>query len=282
MNTYSIKEIERLTDIKAHTIRIWEQRYNLVEPHRTDTNIRYYTNDQLKKILNVNSLYKAGYKISKIAKLSDEQLKEKIASLQSDNNYEIIISEFLKATIDFDEESFNKIFSDCINKYGIETSIVDILYPFLEKIGVLWQTDKIHPAQEHFISNLIRQKIIANTDSLKTKISKPESFLLFLPEGELHEISLLFYNYILKKNGYSVIYLGQSVPLADLVKVIEYCKPDNIVMYSINHDVKDQISHYVKEIATFSFIKKFFVKTSYDLDKQSNITYFSTISDLLD
>ncbi len=281
MNTYSIKEIERLTDIKAHTIRIWEQRYNLLEPLRTDTNIRYYTNDHLKKILNVNSLYKAGYKISKIAELSEEQLRDKIASLQSNNNFETIIAEFVKVTIDFDEESFNKLFSDCINKYGIETSIIDILYPFLDKIGVLWQTDKIHPAQEHFISNLIRQKIIANTDSLKTKVSKSETFLLFLPEGELHEISLLFYNYILKKNGYKVIYLGQSVPLKDLVKVIEYCKPDNIIMYSINHDVKGRIPHYVEQIATFSFIKKFFVKTSYDIGKQSSITPFSSISDFL-
>jgi len=281
MNTYSIKEIERLTDIKAHTIRIWEQRYNLLEPLRTDTNIRYYTNEHLKKILNVNSLYKAGYKISKIAELSEEQLKDKIASLQSNNNFETIIAEFVKVTIDFDEESFNKLFSDCINKYGIETSIIDILYPFLDKIGVLWQTDKIHPAQEHFISNLIRQKIIANTDSLKTKVSKAETFLLFLPEGELHEISLLFYNYILKKNGYKVIYLGQSVPLKDLVKVIEYCKPDNIIMYSINHDVKERIPHYIKKIATFSFVKKLFVKTSYDIGKQSNITPFSSISDFL-
>lgn len=281
MNTYSIKEIERLTDIKAHTIRIWEQRYNLLEPLRTDTNIRYYTNEHLKKILNVNSLYKAGYKISKIAELSEEQLKDKIASLQSNNNFETIIAEFVKVTIDFDEESFNKLFSDCINKYGIETSIIDILYPFLDKIGVLWQTDKIHPAQEHFISNLIRQKIIANTDSLKTKVSKAETFLLFLPEGELHEISLLFYNYILKKNGYKVIYLGQSVPLKDLVKVIEYCQPDNIIMYSINHDVKGRIPHYVEQIATFSFVKKLFVKTSYDIGKQSNITPFSSISDFL-
>lgn len=281
MNTYSIKEIERLTDIKAHTIRIWEQRYNLLKPHRTDTNIRYYTNDDLKKILNVNSLYKAGYKISKIAELSEEQLKEKIASLQSNNNFETIISEFVKVTIYFDEESFNKLFSDCINKYGIETSIIDILYPFLDKIGVLWQTDKIHPAQEHFISNLIRQKIITYTDSLKTKVSKSETFLLFLPEGELHEISLLFYNYILKKNGYKVIYLGQSVPLNDLVKVIEYCKPDNIMMYSINHDVKENISKYVDKITTFSFIKKFFIKTTYIIEKQSNIIYFSTVSDFI-
>ncbi len=281
MNTYSIKEIERLTDIKAHTIRIWEQRYNLLTPHRTETNIRYYTNDDLKKILNVNLLYKSGYKISKIAELSEEQLKEKIASLQSNSNFDSIIAEFIKVTVDFDEESFNKLFNDCINKYGIETSIIDILYPFLDKIGVLWQTDKIHPAQEHFISNLIRQKIIANTDSLKTKVSKAETFLLFLPEGELHEISLLFYNYILKKNGYKVIYLGQSVPLKDLVKVIDYCKPDNIMMYSINHDVKERLPYFIKKIGTFPFVKKLFVKTSYDIEKQEGITEFSTISDFL-
>lgn len=230
MGNYSIKELEQLSGIKAHTIRIWEKRYNLVEPSRTATNIRYYSDEDLKKIINVSVLNTHGVKISKIADLTSEQLFQKVAELsESRDDIEIYINQLVVSMVDLDEEKFEQILGGLIGRYGFENTVIQVVYPFLEKIGILWLTNNISPAQEHFISHLIRQKLIVAIDSLPRAPKEAKSVLLYLPENELHELGLLFYTYIAKKEGFRIFYLGQSVPYNDLKLVYAQHKPDVIV-----------------------------------------------------
>lgn len=221
MAVYSIKDIEKITGIKAHTIRIWERRHGLVIPKRTDTNIRYYSDDDLKDILNISILNQNGLKISKIAKLSKEEVRAKVSSLiESPKEFENIIDKMLLSMIEIDEKSFLKTFSDSWQEYGFEEMIESIFFPFLERLGILWQTGSIKPAQERFISNLLRQKLIVAIDN-EMFDEKPDKdkIIFFLPENELHEISLLFYSFIAREKGYEVIYLGASIPIKDLIEV---------------------------------------------------------------
>ncbi|MDX5348515.1 MAG: MerR family transcriptional regulator, partial [Hymenobacteraceae bacterium] len=183
MAHYSIKELEHLSGVKAHTIRIWEQRYNLLHPKRTETNIRYYTDADLKLLLNIALLNQRGFKISRIAKMSEQELRQEVLKLtDTADGYDAQISKMLLAMIELDEEQFDKIFSTVNLQLGFENNIQHVIYPFLERIGILWQTGSINPAHEHFISNLIRQKMVVAIDG-QVKKSLPEKgkFLLFLP-----------------------------------------------------------------------------------------------------
>jgi DNA-binding transcriptional MerR regulator len=230
MGKYSIKELEKLSGIKAHTIRIWEKRHHLVTPQRTQTNIRYYSDEDLKKIINVSVLNNHGVKISKIVGLTTDQIYRQVNELsETNNNIEIYIDQLVLAMIDMEEEPFEKILSTLVLKFGFEKTVVEIVYPFLEKIGILWLTNNITPAQEHFISNLIRQKMIVAIDGLPLVPKSARKALLFLPENELHELGLLFYHYITKKEGFRTYYLGQAVPYKDLKYVAEHHQPDLII-----------------------------------------------------
>jgi len=231
MANYSIKDLENFTGIKAHTIRIWEKRYNLVEPKRTCTNIRYYDDEDLKKLLNVSILNRHGYKISNIANFTENSINEKIINLaQTQNDVESQIEGLVLAMIDLDENKFDKVFNTAIINFGFEETILKLIYPFFERIGILWQIGSINPAQEHFISNLIRQKLIMAIDGLVTKISNTsKTFLLFLPEGEHHELGLIFYHYLIKKHNHKVIYLGETVPIDALTEVSKSIQLDCLV-----------------------------------------------------
>jgi MerR family transcriptional regulator, light-induced transcriptional regulator len=224
MANYTIKDLERLSGIKAHTIRIWEKRYGLIEPERTQTNIRSYCDAELKKLLNISILNRNGFKISKIAVLSTDEIANSIHKItENPTDAESQIENLSIAMIDLDETKFEKILSRAIIQLGFEDSIIKIVNPFLIRIGIMWQTGSINPAQEHFISNLIRQKMMVAIDSQipdETPVSK--TFLLFLPEGENHELALLFANYIIRKRGHRVIYLGQNVPINDLKEIIRF------------------------------------------------------------
>jgi DNA-binding transcriptional MerR regulator len=231
MATYTIKDLERLSGIKAHTIRIWEKRYSLIAPQRTATNIRHYCDGELKKLLNISLLNRNGIKISILANLSNEEINEKINQLiYSHRDTETIIENLAIAMIDLDEARLEKILSRAIMQLGFEETIIKVFYPFLIKIGVMWQTGIINPAQEHFISYLIRRKLLVAIDALMTT-SNPGSkrFALFLPEGEYHELGLLFFYYLIKRRGHQVIYLGQSVPLNDLFET-KKLKPVNYLV----------------------------------------------------
>jgi len=219
MAVYSIKELEKLSGIKAHTIRIWEKRYNLIDPHRTNTNIRYYSDENLKKILNVAVLNRQGIKISRIAKLNDQELKEEIIRVTGISDaHDTLVDSLVIAMIDLDEYKLDAIIKKSVDKTGLKETVTHVLYPFLEKVGIMWQSGDVNPAQEHLVSALIRQKIIAATDHLpNTYNPKAKRFLLVLPEGEWHEIPLLFAQYLVKEANHQPIYLGQSVPYSDLL-----------------------------------------------------------------
>ncbi len=251
MAYYSIKDLEKLSGIKAHTLRIWEKRYNLVEPKRTDTNIRFYDDHDLKKILNVALLNRNGFKISHIARYDNKEISDKINEISStDQETETSIDNLVIAMIELDERKFEKILSRSIMQYGFEETILSVIYPFFVKIGLLWQTGAINPAQEHFISNLTRQKIIVAIDAIvDTDDNNSKRFILFLPEGELHELGLLFYYYLIRKRGHRVVYLGQSVPFEDLERVVDI-KPCDYILTSFNSSITGiNINEYISKLS---------------------------------
>lgn len=229
MNKFTIKDLENLSGIKAHTIRIWEQRYSFLKPQRTATNIRYYSNHELKMLLNISLLNKYGFKISHINRMSNDELREKTLTLtNAQAQQERIVNELIQHMIDVELDGFEKVLDQYIQLRGVEKTITYIIFPFLERIGILWLTDHINPAQEHLITNIIRQKLIVGIDNAVTPFSLKTKMLLFLPENEHHELGLLFLQYMLKSRGVKVIYLGANVPLKDLEYVVELKKPDYV------------------------------------------------------
>jgi MerR family transcriptional regulator, light-induced transcriptional regulator len=248
---YSIKDLEHLSGIKAHTLRIWEQRYNFLHPDRTDTNIRLYNDDDLKLILNVSLLRDNGYKISKIAGMDARQIGEAVRQItdQHGNHHNEQIHALSLAMIDLDEERFEKIMSTNILQQGFEQTMMQVVFPFLRKIGVLWQTGSVTPAQEHFISNLIRQKLIVAIDgSFVSSKDKNKKYLLYLPEGELHELSLLFCYYAIKSRKNRVIYLGQNVPLQDVISTYHIYKPDYVLTILTTNKSVGKTQKYISSL----------------------------------
>lgn len=282
MNSFTIKDIENLSGIKAHTIRIWEQRYSFLKPQRTETNIRYYSCDEVKTILNIALLNKYGFKISHIDKMNEVEMKEKILSLSGTlAQQERIVNDLIQQMIDLDMEEFERIADNYILARGIEKTIIQIIFPFLEKTGILWLTNHINPAQEHLVTNIIRQKLIVGIEGVSTPLKINKSVLLFLPEGEYHELGLLFLYYLLKSRGATVIYLGANIPMVDMEFVAKLKKPDYLYTHlstvgnSFNFEkfislldkrfkgskvvISGQLTHvYEKKIpAHFKFIKSF-------------------------
>jgi len=250
MAVYSIKELETLSGIKAHTIRIWEKRYCLIEPHRTNTNIRYYTDNDLKKILNVAVLNRQGIKISNIAKLNELELKEEIIRVSgSSNSSGTIVDSMVMSMIDFDEYKLEALIAKSISKKGFKSTVTDVLCPFLQKVGINWQSGDIYPAQEHFVSYLIRQKIIAATDALSNTFNpNGKKFLMLLPEGEWHEITLLIAQYLIKEAKHEVIYLGQSVPYSDVLAIGAAKNFDFVVVSSTTSLPGFEMLLYLKDL----------------------------------
>jgi DNA-binding transcriptional MerR regulator len=227
MNAFTIRDLENLSGIKAHTIRIWEQRYNFLKPCRTCTNIRYYSNDELKTVLNIALLNKYGFKISHIGRMQPQEIREKIVELEDAKAVqERIVNQLVQEMVDLDMERFEKVIEDYICASGIERTVTQVIFPFLEKIGILWQTGHINAAQEHLVSNIIRQKLIEAIEGTVSHIQLNKSVLLFLPEGEHHELGLLFMYYLLKSRGAKTIYLGANSPLKDVEHVMQLKKPD--------------------------------------------------------
>ena len=251
-NFYSIKDLERITGIKAHTIRIWEKRYNIVEPERTDSNIRHYSDADLKRIMNVSILVNNGHKISKVASLNEPELSEKILELNTvySAGRSGQIDSLVVAMIELDEVKFEKILNASITNTGFEDTLFNVIYPLLNKIGVLWQIGSIKPSHEHFISNLIRQKLYVAIDALSPdRTANNKSFLLVLPEWELHDIGLLVYNFLIRKKGHNTIFLGQGVPLEDVAAVKENIRPDVLVTSFSSSVLMEKMIGYLRELS---------------------------------
>jgi len=214
MNQFTIGDIENLCGIKAHTLRIWEQRYKVFVPKRKQSNHRTYSNDDLKELLRISFLYHNNYKISKIAQLNREEIKQEVETVSiRENNYPVFISQLIEASIDLDKERFEKIVNNIVLRIGLEKSIKGVFCPFLHRIGLLWMTNNVIPAQEHFASHIIRKKIICATDGLDVPTNPDYNIVLFTPRGEHHEIPLLIVNYYLRKQNIRTTYLGADVPL---------------------------------------------------------------------
>lgn len=266
---YSINDLEKITGIKAHTIRMWEKRYNAVSPQRTATNIRYYKDLDLKKLLNISTLNKHGIKISHIIKMCPDEIHEKILEISNNaSDFETYINSLVVAMIELNEDGFEKILSNTILKLGFEKTVTHVLYPFLEKVGILWIIGTINPAQEHFIVSLIRQKLIVAIDGQnKIDNKQAKTFLLFLPENELHELGLLFYSYLIKKKGHQVIYLGQSVPFKDIIEVLKIRSADYLFTYFVAAIAPEEIPAYLERLSNELSDKKVFI-TGLQVNKQ--------------
>ena len=252
-NKYSIKDLENFTLIKAHTIRIWEQRYNLFEPKRTDTNIRYYNDDDLKKILNINLLYNHGHKISKIAALAEPEIiiiaKEIIMENQSD--FQSDIDFLIVSILNFNKTSINNRLNKKIEELSMEGLYDKIIIPTLMKIGELWQVSSFEIIHEHFFSNLLRDFIINKTNALKDSTDLVKSAVLFLHAQEQHELPLLMHQYILTRNGYSCYYFGQNLPIEELNFALKKINPQLVVsvfVAQIKEKVFQSLMNHLEDI----------------------------------
>jgi DNA-binding transcriptional MerR regulator len=287
---FTIKDLENISGIKAHTIRIWEKRYNLLEPKRSDTNIRYYSHQNLQKLLNVVLLSKNNYKISKIAKMSEEEILQESREVAFATGVNDEAINALKLSMfQFDKVLFNNTYHKLLSKKTFKEIFKEVFIPFLQHIGLLWQTDTLLPAHEHFISNLIAQKIHINIENLEHGIKDSEkTYVLFLPENEIHELGLLYLNYELVLRGNQTIYLGQNLPLNNLNYFFKLNK-DLVFVTSLTVQPYDErINEYFEEIENLlektdhEFIalgrKTSLIKNN---KYKFNVSFFDTVTDLL-
>ena len=250
-SNFSIKNLENLSGIKAHTLRIWEKRYNLLEPERTDTNIRRYSLDSLRKLLNVTLLYNHGFKISKIASLNADEIPKLVRSIALKSNSEqVSINAFKLAMINFDYELFDNNYEEIQQHHDFEYIFMLIFMPLMKELGILWQTGAISPTHEHFITNLVKQKIHLQTERLQRDKSKNEDhpiFVLFLPENEIHELGILYLNFLILSKGYRTIFLGQSLQSSSLQTLYSYDTTFNFVSYLTVEPNKEEIMPFLKD-----------------------------------
>jgi MerR family transcriptional regulator, light-induced transcriptional regulator len=251
MEQYTIKDLERLSGINAHTIRIWERRYNVINPSRTDTNRRRYDDRQLRKVINIAILRKNGLKISKIVSLSEHEIESRVAALSREMfNSDTQTDSLLMSVLNHNESEVNHIILRSVMERGFDFTITDLIFPFLKRIGVMWQTGAMGVASEHFASNIIRQKIISAIDSLPYATGKSRGkALLFLPDSEYHEIPLLAYNYLIRKEGFETLYLGQATPLDSAASICRSWDPDIVITYILSASPGIDIPGFAKEMA---------------------------------
>ena len=249
-STFSIKNLENLSGIKAHTLRIWEKRYNLLEPERTDTNIRRYSLESLKRLLNVTLLYNHGFKISKIASLNEDEIPELVRSIALKSNSEqVSINAFKLAMINFDYDLFDTNYNEILQHHDFKFVFLNVFMPLMRELGILWQTGAISPAHEHFITNLVKQKIHIQTEILqKNKLQRSDKpiFVIFLPENEIHELGVLYLNYLILSNGFRTIFLGQSLQTSSLETLYSYNSKFYFVSYLTVEPNKEEIMPFLK------------------------------------
>jgi len=251
MAIYSIRDLEKLTGIKAHTIRIWEQRYGLIEPARTDTNIRYYTDENLRHLFNIALLNRNGFKISKLAKMRQEEVAIRVAEISENNGSQNAqIDALTLAMIDLDEQGFEHVFSAYVWEHGFERTMLELIYPFLDKLNVLWLTNSISPAHEKFVGNLIRRKLMSAIDKESVQLPKDaKTFVLYTPENESQELTLLFVQYLLRTRQLKVVYLGANTSLNDLRDACQPLRPDYVFTILQEPLIRQTIQSYVDHAA---------------------------------
>lgn len=288
-STYSISDLERLSGIKAHTIRIWEKRYGLLDPARTETNIRLYDDEDLRKILNVNTLIKDGWKISHVSSLSQQDIEAEVwSAAKTDQSvervYDIYIQALISASLAFDEDWFESVYADVTTRYGLPAVMEHVIGPFLNRIGLMWSVLKLHPGQEHFASNLIRRKVLAAIDRLP-KFHTKGKFVLFLPYWEEHEIGLLYAWYLTRSAEYDVIYLGQRVPLQALKATIDAVRPDALLTFVVTEHPEESTASFLTSVRSAAPECKLLVAGSMEAGERNasidGVIWLSSSEDLL-
>lgn len=292
-NSFSIKNLENISGIKAHTIRIWEKRYNLLSPERTDTNIRRYSLDSLRKLLNITLLYNHGFKISKIANLEEGEIPFLVRDIALKSNSEqVSINAFKLSMVNFDTVMFDATFDELMNNKDFDFIFMKIFVPLMSELGILWQTGAISPSHEHFVTNLIKQKIHIQTELIQRKHTPKNnvsSFVLYLPENEIHELSILYLNYHILSKGFKTIFLGQSVPTSSLKTILSYSENLHFVTYLTVEPNREEIEDYLNDFQeniledTESKLSIFGPQTQYikDFDLPENIYIYTEIQPFL-
>lgn len=239
MNSFSISQLQRYSGISVHSIRAWEKRYDALKPNRSEGNTRCYTGNQLRRLLNISSMMDSTHKISELCAMTDAELFLLMNKRLEEtiNGDEFLVSQAVSAALEFNEPLFNTIFSKAIASYGIEGAYLSVIYPTLQRMGIMWAADTIAPAQEHFISNLIKQKLNTSIDLMSVNNQSNNHWLLFLPENEFHEIGLLMANYLIRNAGHRCTYLGSNVPLDSVKQAVDLLKPTSVLFYTVaNND----------------------------------------------
>ena len=252
MNLFSISQLSQFSGIKPHTIRMWEKRYDALTPNRSTGNTRCYDNSQLRRLLNIVSLREHGYKLADLCALTDKRLFALIDEINRNTSQngstDYFVSQLIGAGMGFNEEHFEKIFSHLLIRFGLKDAYVMVIYPMLSRIGILWSTDHSAAAHEHFISNLLRQKLFTAINSLPPPTSSPDTWLLFLPENEFHEICLLLANYLIRLSGKRVIYLGPNVPLQSITIAVQQTKVENLLFFIVHNDLPEKLKNYCNQL----------------------------------
>lgn len=286
MNNFSISELAQFTGVKAHTIRIWEQRYNVIKPHRSPGNTRYYDDLQLRRLLNIVSLSAVGYKVADLAAMKDSQLfsllqQHRAGELPASDEY--YITSLVNAGLQFDECSFEKIFSHCLLKFSLKECYTKIIYPLLQRLGLLWSANQLPPASEHFVSNLLRQKLYTAIDALPAANNDRPTWLCFLPEDEFHEIGLLFASWLIRSAGHKVIYLGTNVPIESVAAAARGTSPTHMITFLVRNNSEENHLGFIKTISEQHPQRKIFIAAQGDLPKpkvKSNVRFLRSVEEL--
>lgn len=289
MNLFSISQLQQFSGIKAHTIRIWEQRYNALNPNRSNGNTRYYDNNQLRRLLNIVSLIEDDFKVSELCTMTDKMLFKLIEEKMKNGNFknnsnEYFVSQLIIAAKSFDDIYFERIFSNCVLRFGIKNTYTQVIYPMLIRTGLMWASNRISPAYEHFSTNIILQKLHSAIDSLPPHKSQKDTWLLFLPENEFHEIALLFTNYLIRQAGRRVIYLGSNVPFEALKNAFEEISPANLFFFFVHHDTTQDSQQYLNLLKKNFYNAKIYVsgneKLIHKLNLEKGINWIRSVEEL--
>jgi DNA-binding transcriptional MerR regulator len=287
--TYSISDLERLTGVQTHTIRIWERRYNALVPMRSAGNTRFYDDNQLRRLLNIVTLSKSGLKISHVCGLTEEEmnllLEEEVTQSASPvEKFEYYISQLLSFGLSYDEYQFDELISKAIAEFGLKDTYINIMYPMLVRLGLMWRSDNICPAQEHFMSNIIRHKISAASEQVVLKQETGATWVLFLPEEDDHDIGLLFANFLLKSAGHKVIYLGSKVPVDSVRDVIDRVEVQHLLVFMIRTETATSVASYLEELSAAFKAQEIHVAGSSrilaEVEMKGNVKWMRSIDDL--
>jgi DNA-binding transcriptional MerR regulator/methylmalonyl-CoA mutase cobalamin-binding subunit len=287
--TYSISDLQRLTGVQTHTIRIWERRYHALEPMRSAGNTRFYDDRQLRRLLNIVGLSNSGLKISQVCALTEDEMnvlleKEVEKAASPIEKYEYYVSQLLSYGLSYDEFQFDELITKAIAKYGLKNTYINIMYPLLVRLGLMWRSDNICPAQEHFLSNIIRHRITSATENISLKKKYKSTWVLFLPEEDDHDIGLLFANYLLKAAGHKVVYLGAKVPVESVKDVIAKVQVEHLLVFMLRSQSAAVTVDYLKDLSAAFANQEIHIAGSSrilgEVPMEGNVKWMKSIDDL--